>query len=457
MKISNRNKKKNKKPFFVYDSHFSSDKKIFLENFGLMLSSGVGIVEILESLREQMSSKKAKYILGQIAEDVRNGIPITESLVEYKFVSENFLKIIRIGETSGNLAENLEIVINQQRRDTELKSKLTSASIYPVFVLVLMLAVGTGIFTFVLPRLTTVYESLNVDLPFLTRVFIDMGKFLESNGYYVVPAFLTLLFCFTYLIFYDKKSRKIGQYLLYHIPPVRRLVQEVELARFGYLMGSVLSKGISVPESLDLLEKSTIFYQFKNFYRYLKFGIYEGKNFKTLFDEYKKTKQVLPVYVRQLITTAEKTGGLPDAFSRIGKTYAFKVNITSKNLSALFEPVLLLSVWVGVAFVALAVILPIYSIIGNFNSIASNPSATSSEDLYNSALETSNNDIALPFYVRPINANIYATDVVYGTNSVLLLLDNRYQVIEVSEDWYQISFDDDSFGWVNKANVEIIF
>lgn len=347
------------------------DKDSFFESLAEMLSSGIDIIVALESLKEETKSKKIYALCDELKTELENGSPIWKALDKRNLLPPHLLTLVKIGEESGNLAKNLKVVIDQQEKDRDFRGQLRSASLYPVFVLVLMFIVGGGVALFVLPRLSTVYKSLNVELPFITKVMIALGDFLNNYGIWAVIVIVLLFAGGYYMLFINKTTKLWGQKLTLHIPIIGRLIEEVELTRMGYLIGTLLNSGFPVVDSFNILANSTNYVKYQQFYAYIAEFIHNGWSFKQTFESNKKVAKILPVYPRQLIITGEKSGNLGDSFLKISEVYAKKNEDLLKNVGSLFEPVLLLIIWVGVAAIALAVILPIYSLIGNLTTISS--------------------------------------------------------------------------------------
>lgn len=365
-------KNNKKKVFFLFrDIITSRDKESLLENLSVMLDSGISVLDSLKSLREESTSKGIRNLIEDIENDINNGNPFWKAIENAKLLPQHYLSIIKIGEESGRLSVNIKIVTLQQEKNREFRSKLRSASIYPAFVLILLVGIGIGVSLFVLPRLTGVYKSLNIDLPWITRLFISIGEFMEEYGGIVVPGFIVFSIFTFFILFINKRTKHIGQAILLRTPVLKRIISQIELSRMGFLLGTLLEAGLPILDSIVLLVESTEYKRFKKFYFNLGSDIENGLSIKQSLDRYKYTKKVLPIYAKQLIISAEQSGNLPQTFIKIGEIYEKKNDENTKDLTVLLEPILLLLVWIGVAFIALAVILPIYSLIGGVNDAAS--------------------------------------------------------------------------------------
>ncbi len=344
------------------------ERDYFLENLSGLLASGMPIMDAILAVRGEIKSKKLVKIIDQVGEDIQNGLPLSEALVNSEMFSEHVGSLISIGERSGKLVENLKIIAVEQGKERDLKSKLRSATMYPLFVLGLTLIVGTGIAWFILPKLAIVFSQLKLNLPLITKILIKVGLFLNVYGLYAIPAFFILLFILFYFIFTFSKTRFIGESLLFILPGIKSLLKETELARFGYLLGTLLSAGLSPTKALHSLSEATSLSRYKKFYLYLEDSIADGNSFKKSFAQYKKIHGLLPVPIQQLIIAGEQSGSLSMTLVKIGKDYEAKTDTTAKDLTIILEPILLVIVWLGVLAVAFAVILPIYSLVGGLNT-----------------------------------------------------------------------------------------
>lgn len=344
------------------------EKQYFVENLSLLVGSGMNILDALEALQTDMRSQRMHLVLGEIRENIEAGSSLWSSLEAARLFPEYTISIIRVGEDSGNLAENLRVVSLEQEKSRNFQAKIRSAMMYPVFVLALTVIIGIGIAWFILPKLAVVFSQLRVKLPLITQIIIGLGKYLGQHGTVVVPITIVVLALLIYFIFYFPRTKALGQGFLFIVPGVGRLVQEVEISRFGFLLGTLLQAGLPVTQAISSLSQATSFPPYRRFYEFLVRNIEDGNSFQKSFANYKNIKRLLPTPIQQLVITGEKSGTLPDTLLSISRVYEGKTELTTKNLAVILEPILLVIVWLGVVTVALAVILPIYSLIGGLQT-----------------------------------------------------------------------------------------
>lgn len=363
-------KNTNKRSFFRSLSFIGLGKErdYFIENLTALLASGMPMIEAILAVKAEVRVKLFQKIIDEIIESIQSGFSLGEALEQTGLFSKHVTTLIKIGEKSGKLVDNLKIITIEQQKERSLKSKIRSATMYPVFVLTLTMIVGIAIAWFILPKLSDVFSQMDIELPALTKFLIETGLFLNAYGIFVIPAFFVLLFLIFYFIFAFRSTKFIGEYVLFFLPGIKKLLKETEIARFGYLLGTLFLAGMPPHQGLASLTEATNYSRYKKFYSFLKENISEGNSFKKSFSAYKKINKLLPPAVQQLIAAGEKSGSLSETLLKIGENYESKTDTTAKNLTVILEPILLVIVWLGVVSVALAVVLPIYSLIGGFNS-----------------------------------------------------------------------------------------
>jgi len=356
-----------KKSHFFANIGITEEKDYFVENLGMLLVSGMSILSALETIEGEMRSGRMKQVISELKKDVDAGLFLWRALDKTGVFPPHIISLIRIGEESGQLSENLKVIVANQQKDRVLSSKIRSAMMYPVLVLFLTMVIGIGIAWFILPKLTNVFAQLDLELPLITRVLIAVGDFLRDFGFIAIPIFLISIAVFVYFIFIAKKTKHLGQSILFKIPAIKDLILEIELARAGFILGTLLNAGLTVMDSLDSLSNVTSFLAYKKLYLRLKGSIEEGKSFQESFKAYPGIRRLIPTPVQGMIAASEMSGRLPETFAKMGEIFEAKTETTTKNLAVILEPILLVVIWIGVVGVALAVILPIYSLVGGIN------------------------------------------------------------------------------------------
>ncbi len=347
------------------------ERGYIIENLAMLLSSGMDVMQAVGSIKQELRSRYLKRILGEIEESINAGFGIGEALQKTGLFPEYVTALLKIGEEGGRLDESLQVIAIQQAKSRDFASKIRAAMMYPSFVLCLALIAGIGIAWFILPRLASVFTQLNLKLPLITRLLIGFGAFLSDYGSIFIPSLLLVIAVIVYFLFFFGKTKFIGQALLFYIPGIKNLIREVELARFGYLMGTLLEGGLPVVYAIHSLQTVTSLVAYRRLYAHMESAIGDGGSFEESFKTFRRSRHLVPMPVQGLVVAGEQSGHLAQSFNNIAKNYESRSDITTKNLSVILEPILLVVVWLGVLAVALAVILPIYSLVGGLTESGS--------------------------------------------------------------------------------------
>jgi len=363
MLMSKKDRHQRKKPLHLP----MKEREYFSENLSLLLKSAVPIGEALETVRATVKSNAFKKALAGMIEDVEAGYNLADALERSGISGGQTLALVRLGEASGHLVENLELAAKQEEKRRMFASKVRSAFIYPAFVITLTIIIGMGVAWFLLPRLAATFSQLQVDLPAISKIVINFGTFLNAHGVVVIPIVVVAMGLIAYTLFVAPATKHIGRTLLLHTPGIGRLIRETEIAQFGYLLGTLMNAGLTVTQSLRLLSQASSTREYQRFYSYLAESVDDGYTFKDSLTAYRRSHTLLPLPVQQLIISGERSGSLPEILVTVGRTYEQKSDMTTQNLETIIEPIMLVAVAGGVMIVAVSVILPIYSLVGGLN------------------------------------------------------------------------------------------
>lgn len=334
----------------------------------MLAGSGMGTLEALEAAQREVAHKELAARVGRIGDDIRAGSPVARAFERSGVFAPQEVELVRLGEQSGRLSEHLRLVAATQAKARAFRSRVRSAFLYPAFVLGLAASVGIGMAWFVLPNLALVFEQLRVDLPPVTRAMIGVGRFMRAEGAWAVPVFIVISTMVGYFAFFAPATRWIGREAVLALPGMRRFFRELETARAGYLLGSLMSAGLALPDALTAVGEASESPRFRRMYARLRERVVAGDALGDAFDRSPGAAGAFPSSVRELLVAASRSGTLPETFLSVGAVYEARVETTSKNTAVLLEPVLLVGVWLVVLAVALSVILPIYGLIGGFEN-----------------------------------------------------------------------------------------
>ncbi len=336
------------------------DQTLFAKRLSFLVKANVPILESLYILRDQARSRARKHIFEQIIVDVANGKSLSTALSRYKRIFGEFaINLIRVGETSGILAQNLAYLADELQKRDALRRKIVSALVYPVFITVATLGV-TGLLTaFIFPKILPVFSSLNVTLPITTKILITGSLFLRAHGALTVA--LLLLTAIILVVLHKNMAafRLMSERFLLRVPILGGIIKNYNMANFCRTMGILLKSGIVVTEALDISGTTTHNRLYARHCSLLASHVRKGERISTHLE---KHSHFFPSILTHMIAIGEKTGKLSESFLYLSEHYETEVEDLTKNLSNAIEPVLMVFMGILVGFVAVSVITPIYEI-----------------------------------------------------------------------------------------------
>lgn len=352
--------------FFASVGHIGLGKERmrFVQNLATMLNAGLPLIDSLKTLQLETRAKPMRKVLQHILDSVENGSALWRAMDEQDLFSLHAIALVRIGEEAGNLAQNVEYLAIQEEKDHELRSKVKMAMIYPTIVMTIMFIIVIGLGMFVLPNLIGVLYSLNVELPLVTRIVIAFSNMFTTYGAVAVPASMFGFFALIIIAKYTPLKR-VFQWMMFKVPGIGSLAREATIARFGVILGGLLKAGVPVIEAMQSLVEVTPIVSYRKLYSRMLDHIAIGDSFSKSFAAIKGSQKLLPPSVQQLVITGEKSGALSEIMLKVADIYDKKATETAQKLPVILEPILLLFIGGLVGTIAFAIIVPIYSIVGN--------------------------------------------------------------------------------------------
>jgi len=337
------------------------DILLFTKHLSVTLKSGLPLMDGLEILKDQAKGKMRR-VIGLLLETVKDGEPFNVALSEFpKYFSQVYLNLVKAGEFSGTLVESLERLSIDLKKRHDFKNKVRSAMIYPVMVLIAVTGLGMSIAIFVLPKILPLFTSLNVDLPFSTRILIFVAEVFEQHG---IAIFIGSIVAVILLTFFLKRKfmKPIIHWFLLKLPVVGPIIKNLNLENFTRTLGLMLESGLTIDESLKIVGESMGNFIYKRSVLGLIAVVRSGDSLMVGMERH---ASIFPTIVSKMISVGEKTGTLEGNLKYLGIFYEEEVDETVKNLSIIIEPALLIFIGMLVGFVALSILGPIYQITGN--------------------------------------------------------------------------------------------
>jgi len=348
-----------KKSGFSFDRITIKDQLFFAQNLQAMVKSGLALDKALKTLSEQATNKKLKSTLAELADNTEHGKPLADGLVKYEDIFGNFfINMVKAGELSGSLESALEQIYHHLKKIHDLKSKVVSAMIYPIVVIVAMILIGIGLVVFIVPKITAIFKDSGVELPMTTKFIIGLSDFVILHWLIIIICFFIILFL-AFIALKNKNGRKRFYRLLFELPVLGQILKNFNLAKFCRTLSALLKTDIQIIQALVVTAEILDAGPYRDSLNESVDELKSGKPISAVLVKYPK---IYPPIILQMIATGEETGTLDKILAEMAEFYEDDVEQTMKNLPAIIEPVLILVLGAGVAFIALAIITPMYSL-----------------------------------------------------------------------------------------------
>lgn len=348
-------------------THISFVQKIFfLEHLRTMIHASISIVEALDILSKEMANKKFRYVTTKIKQEVEQGRGLADVLGSYPEIFPSiYVKMIASGEISGTLDKSLEHIVTQMKKTDALTSSIRGAMIYPAVIILAMVGIGIMMATVVLPKLVQIFDEFNATLPLATRVLIAIVHFVSVPWHVavIIAGTCFVLFGFVTLLKKSPQFRHTIHRTNLALPIFGSVIKEINLARFSLTLSSLLKSTIPIIDAVDITADTctNMIYQEK-----LHSAANQIKTGDALSDVLRKAPGIFPPMVTEMIMVGERSGQVDELLNELADFYGTEVDRTMKNFTAIIEPLIIILLGVAVAGLAVAIIMPMYSLVQNF-------------------------------------------------------------------------------------------
>ncbi len=352
--------KKPKKPAKIRGGVPVKEKMLFAKHLSIMIHAGLPLKDSLEEIGSQTKNKKFQKVLMSIVKDVENGQFLSAAMAVFPRIFDDlFTSLVRVGEESGKLSENLDYLAFQLERSDALKQKVRGALIYPAIVLTATFGV-IGFLTFVtLPSLLPIFISLKVSLPPTTQFLFDFSHYVVKNAVYIVVTIVLLIVGLRSIVTIKPVRFLFHRFELY-VPVFGTLARNAQLTRFSQILGTLLASGVDVVRALQITAASMGNVVYRHELEEVAKNM--SKQGESIAEYLARKPKLFPSITERMIRVGEKTGKLDESLLYISEFYNKEIDGMVGNITTVIEPVLLVFLGLIVGFVAISVITPIYKL-----------------------------------------------------------------------------------------------
>lgn len=346
----------------------AKDLAVFTRQFAVLLNSGIAMRAVFKVMLGQTVHPALKQAALDIQKTVvLKGLPLSAALEKHKDIfSPLYVTIVKCGEKSGFLPKALNLLAENLEKEVKLRNQYLAALTYPAFIVFSSIATIILIIKYVFPSLMPFFNSFGIKLPLATRTLIYLNKFLDS-WFFWVCCLLFLIFIPGFLRKFFKTSlgKKTRDEMLMSIPLVGRLTVKTVITRFCRIFSLLYSAGYPMVESLDLLRGVVDNTVYEKELKKCIERIHHGSSVAEALSE----GFLFPRLVTNMISAGEATGTLEASLNNINRYYESELKYFLEQFNALIEPIIVIALGCVVAFILLAMLLPLYEVLGCFNKI----------------------------------------------------------------------------------------
>ena len=345
-----------------FDKVKTIEKINFARNLGAMLEAGLALSRALVVIERQSKNKSFKKAVGNLIQEVDKGVTLSEAMSKQnKVFPQLFISMVHAGEQSGTLTESLRIVALQMESAYDLDKRIKGAMMYPSVIVIAMIIIGVLMMIYVVPTLLSTFAELKVKLPPTTQFVLNVSNLFQNHGLLMLIVFVASI---SFIFWWSKKDsgRAFIHAFVLKIPVIGSLVQEVNTARTARTMASLLSSGVDVVESINITATVVQNIYFRKALENASSAIKNGELMSKTFNQYTK---YYPLFFIEMISVGEETGKTGEMLLGVAKYFEDDVNHKTKDMSTIIEPILILTIGGAVGFFAVAMIQPMYSLVGS--------------------------------------------------------------------------------------------
>lgn len=338
------------------------DRMFFTRNLMVMINAGLSLNKALDALARESTNPTFKKVIEDVNASIVKGKSFAESLKLHENVFDSlFINMIEVGETTGKLALVLKLAANQLKKDHELRSRVKNAMMYPAIIVAALLIIGSLMMIYVVPNLAKTLQDLGTTLPVSTKIIIFISDLMTHNLPYFLGS-IAIIIVGVWRLSKIKKVKDAFDRIVLRLPIFGELTIKFNTSRFCRTLAYLVASGVPITKSLEITSSVLGNSVYSGVVMLASVEVQKGKQINQIL---KEKPQIFQPVVTQMIQVGEETGKLSDMLLRLAMFFEEDVNNTTKNLTIIIEPILMIFIGGAVAFFAISMLQPIYSSMNN--------------------------------------------------------------------------------------------
>lgn len=330
---------------------------IFNQQFVTLVRAGLPILKCLDLLADRLTDEKLGRYVKAVRDEVKTGTILSEAFGKQNVFPAIYVTSVLAGEKSGSLIEVLDRYVSYQRLTLGARKKLMSALAYPALLIIMVIVLMVFLVTYVVPNFAALYSSMGAKLPLATTVLIAVGTTARA---YVLLGIAVVAAAGVALYFWsrrDESQETIDRFIM-HIPVIGDIWTKYQVAQLSRVLGTLLVGGIPLVQALETTGRSLGTKLLKKLLDKTSVLVREGKTLSSSM----ASMGIMPVLAVDMMEVGESTGALPQMLSSVAEFYEEDVSTRMATLLSLIEPAIMIFMGIFVAFVLVALYLPIFSL-----------------------------------------------------------------------------------------------
>ncbi len=338
---------------------------VFTRQLATLIDAGLPLVRSLEVLEKQEKHPVLKSALREMADTIQSGSTFAEALAQHpKIYNKLYVNMAKAGEVGGVLDKVLLRLAEFMEKAQRIKSKVTSAMVYPMVVMVMAVGILTFLMIFIIPKFKEIFTDLleGQALPPLTEFVMGISSMMTTRLPYLVGAAVVIVVLIKMMGRTEKGAAILDQIKL-KLPVFGVLISKTAIGRFARTLGTLMSSGVPVLQALNIVRDTSGNAVIARAVSQIHDAVKEGENMAPPIEATK----IFPPMVISMVQVGEETGDLPEMLMKIADTYDEEVDNTVAGLTSIIEPILIVFLAVVVGTIVISLFLPLISIIGKLS------------------------------------------------------------------------------------------
>ncbi|WP_456324466.1 type II secretion system F family protein [Desulfonauticus submarinus] len=335
---------------------------VFFNNLGILIGGGVSVLKALEELEEDTQNNTLKLLIKFISIDIKSGSSLSEAMSKHpNFFSELILNMVKIGEETGRVDKMLKKCSIHIQNLHDIITNTKRALLYPVFVIFVVLGTLIFWFTFVIPKIVSLFKEMDIKLPLQTRILIFISHYIQKYWFLFLSIVIISIILIIWLRKYSIKFKYKTDKIILNIPIIKTVIHTDLVARISEFLGILIEAGISINRTLKIITSAVYNEIYKEKLEITQYFIDKG----LILSEALRHAETLHPFAIRMINVGEQTGKLEEQTQYVAKVYREKLKHLVNSLGKILEPAMM--VFVGILFAVMiwGLLLPVYDLVGN--------------------------------------------------------------------------------------------